>query len=387
MGVIGLPDPIAGQSIKAIVELKSDAAPSEALQRAIMAHARKLLGAAIAPREIDFMASLPRTRSGKIMRRLLRARELGLPEGDLSTLEGTRMIAVPAAERHPRARSAAAPRDAAHPLLRGPLRASSTVNEKIRGFLHLYNGEEAVAVGVMQALAPQDAIVSTYREHGHAIARGVSMDAIMAELFGKRTGASRGRGGSMHIFDAATRFYGGNAIVGGGLPLAVGLALAEKLQQRTAIAAVLLRRGRGRRRRVPRIAESRRPVAAARAVRLREQPLRDGHGARPVRIRERHLHEGAQLPGARDAVDGMDVLAVEEAARAAVAPHPRRRGPVFLEAAHISFPGAFDVRRRSSIASKKEVEEWQKTRPADHAHHASQGRAPHDRGRLPAARG
>jgi acetyl-CoA synthetase len=88
VGVIGLPDPIAGQSIKAFVELKSGAAPSEALQRALMAHARKLLGAAIAPRDIAFVESLPRTRSGKIMRRLLRARELGLPEGDLSTLEG-----------------------------------------------------------------------------------------------------------------------------------------------------------------------------------------------------------------------------------------------------------------------------------------------------------
>jgi len=89
VGVIGVPDPIAGQSIKAFVELKSGIAPGEALQRALMAHARKLLGAAIAPREIVFTESLPRTRSGKIMRRLLRARELGLPEGDLSTLEGT----------------------------------------------------------------------------------------------------------------------------------------------------------------------------------------------------------------------------------------------------------------------------------------------------------
>jgi acetyl-CoA synthetase len=88
VGVIGLPDPIAGQSIKAFVELKSDATPGAALERSLMAHARKLLGAAIAPREIVIVESLPRTRSGKIMRRLLRARELGLPEGDLSTLEG-----------------------------------------------------------------------------------------------------------------------------------------------------------------------------------------------------------------------------------------------------------------------------------------------------------
>lgn len=101
---------------------------------------------------------------------------------------------------------------------------------KIRGFLHLYVGEEAVAVGVMQALRPEDTVVATYREHGHAIARGIGMGPVMAEMFGKAQGTSRGRGGSMHIFDAATRFVGGNAIVGGGLPLAVGYALAGHLR-------------------------------------------------------------------------------------------------------------------------------------------------------------
>ena len=114
---------------------------------------------------------------------------------------------------------------------------------KIRGFLHLYNGEEAVAVGVMQSLQPADAIVGTYREHGHAIARGIGMRKLMAELFGKQAGCCRGRGGSMHIFDTATRFYGGNAIVGGCLPLAVGLGLAEKLQQRNGIAVCFFGEG------------------------------------------------------------------------------------------------------------------------------------------------
>ena len=104
--------------------------------------------------------------------------------------------------------------------------------QKIRGFLHLYVGEEAVAAGVMPHLQPQDNVVATYREHGHALLRGVSMNAIMAEMYGKREGCSRGRGGSMHLFDRATRFYGGNAIVGGGLPLATGLALADKLAPR-----------------------------------------------------------------------------------------------------------------------------------------------------------
>jgi pyruvate dehydrogenase E1 component alpha subunit len=103
---------------------------------------------------------------------------------------------------------------------------------KIRGFLHLYIGQEAVAVGVCAALAPDDAVVATYREHGHALARGVSAKAIMAEMFGKQEGCSRGRGGSMHLFDAAHRFFGGGAIVGGGLPIATGLALADKMLKR-----------------------------------------------------------------------------------------------------------------------------------------------------------
>jgi pyruvate dehydrogenase E1 component alpha subunit len=101
---------------------------------------------------------------------------------------------------------------------------------KIRGFLHLYIGEEAVATGVIANLQPADAVVGTYREHGHALLRGITMNAIMAEMFGKQEGCCKGRGGSMHLFDAKTRFYGGNAIVGGGLPIAAGLALADKLQ-------------------------------------------------------------------------------------------------------------------------------------------------------------
>jgi pyruvate dehydrogenase E1 component subunit alpha len=101
---------------------------------------------------------------------------------------------------------------------------------KIRGFLHLYIGEEAVAVGALHALRPEDNIVATYREHGHALVRGMPMERIMAEMYGKREGCSRGRGGSMHLFDAKTRLFGGNAIVGGGLPLAVGLALADRMQ-------------------------------------------------------------------------------------------------------------------------------------------------------------
>jgi len=108
---------------------------------------------------------------------------------------------------------------------------------KIRGFLHLYVGEEAVATGSLRALEPEDAVVATYREHAHALLRGVPMTSIMAEMFGKQEGCSRGRGGSMHLFDADRRFYGGNAIVGGGLPLAAGLAFADAQLKRNRVTA------------------------------------------------------------------------------------------------------------------------------------------------------
>jgi len=113
----------------------------------------------------------------------------------------------------------------------------------IRGFLHLYIGEEAVAAGVIPQLEPTDALVATYRDHGHALVRGISMRSIMAEMFGSEAGCSRGRGGSMHLFDAATRFYGGNAIVAGGLPVAVGLALADRMSGRNQVTACFFGEG------------------------------------------------------------------------------------------------------------------------------------------------
>jgi pyruvate dehydrogenase E1 component alpha subunit len=114
---------------------------------------------------------------------------------------------------------------------------------KIRGFLHLYIGEEAVATGAIHALQGADNVVATYREHGHALLRGMTMATIMAEMYGKREGCCRGRGGSMHLFDAATRLFGGNAIVGGGLPLATGLALASRMQGEDRITACFFGEG------------------------------------------------------------------------------------------------------------------------------------------------
>ncbi len=108
---------------------------------------------------------------------------------------------------------------------------------KIRGFLHLYVGEEAVAAGSLRALGADDAVVATYREHAHALLRGVPMTRIMAEMFGKQEGCSGGRGGSMHLFDAGRRFYGGNAIVAAGLPVAAGLAFADAQLRRNRVTA------------------------------------------------------------------------------------------------------------------------------------------------------
>jgi len=233
---------------------------------------------------------------------------------------------------------------------------------KIRGFVHLCNGEEAVAVGVMQALEPGDAIVSTYREHGHALARGMSMNAAMAEMFGKITGCSRGRGGSMHLFEAATRFYGGNAIVGGGLPLAVGLALAEKLQRRPGLATCFFGEGAAAegefheslnlaalwRLPVLFVCENNRYAMGTALERSQAQ----------VDVAARGAAYGLQA----EAVDGMDVLAVEAATRRAVAAIRAGRGPVLLEMRTYRFRphSMFDAQL---YRDKAEVEAWQERGP------------------------
>ena len=166
---------------------------------------------------------------------------------------------------------------------------------KIRGFLHLYIGEEAVAVGIMQALGPKDAVVATYREHGHALARGISGGRIMAEMFGKVEGCSRGRGGSMHLFDGTKRFYGGNAIVGGGLPVAVGLALADSMQQRAQVTCCFFGEGAAAE---GEFHESMNLAALwhlAGPLRLREQPLRHGHRHLEIAVDDGRCAQGVGL--------------------------------------------------------------------------------------------
>ena len=210
---------------------------------------------------------------------------------------------------------------------------------KIRGFLHLYIGEEAVAVGVMQALTPADAVVTTYREHGHALARGLSMNAVMAEMYGKQEGCSRGRGGSMHIFDAAGHFYGGNAIVGGGLPLAVGLALADKLQGHKRVTACFFGDGA--------VAEGEFHEAMNLAA-LWQLPVlfccENNYYAMGTALNltqsQPDLHLKAESYRiCAEVVDGMTLLAVAAAAQRAVATIQEQGGPYFLELRTYRFRG------------------------------------------------
>ena len=100
--------------------------------------------------------------------------------------------------------------------------------QKIKGFCHLYIGQEAIVAGAMTVLKPEDAMITAYRDHAHALAKGITAKAVMAELFAKVTGCSKGKGGSMHLFSAAHRFFGGHGIVGGQIPLGAGIAFAEK---------------------------------------------------------------------------------------------------------------------------------------------------------------
>jgi pyruvate dehydrogenase E1 component alpha subunit len=232
----------------------------------------------------------------------------------------------------------------------------------IRGFLHLYIGEEAVAVGVMQALTPDDAVVATYREHGHALARGIPATALMAEMFGKYEGCSHGRGGSMHVFDAATHFYGGNAIVGGGLPVAVGLALADHMQRRTRVTACIFGDGA--------VAEGEfhESLNLAALWRLPVLFLCENNlyamGTRIERaLAQTDIWRKAESYGipAR-AVDGMDVLAVEQAARLAAERVRADAGPWLLELRTYRFR-AHSMFDAEVYRDKAEVEEWKARDP------------------------
>lgn len=233
---------------------------------------------------------------------------------------------------------------------------------KVRGFVHLYDGEEACAVGVMQALEPEDSVVATYRDHGQALARGVNMNSMMAEMYGKQEGCSGGRGGSMHLFDKGTRFFGGNAIVGGGLPLALGLALADKMRGDHHVTCCF--HGDGA------VAEgvfhetmNLAVLWKVPALFICENNLYAMGTALRVSHAETDLARKAACYGlTAETVDGMDVVAVEAAAQKAVAAVRAGEGPHFLQLMTYRYR-AHSMFDAGLYRPKEEVEEWKKRDP------------------------
>ncbi len=233
---------------------------------------------------------------------------------------------------------------------------------KIRGFLHLYIGEEAVAVGALPCFTSEDAIVGTYREHGHALIRGTPMGPLMAELYGKANGCAKGRGGSMHFFDAAQRFYGGLAIVGGGLPVAVGLALADKMQKRTRVTACFFGDGA--------VAEGEFHESLNLAA-LWKLPVlflceNNLYAMGTALVRHQAQTDIAKkadaygIPG--QAVDGMDVLAVKSTTRQAADFVRQGNGPFLIEYRTYRFR-AHSMYDAELYRTKDEVAQWKHRDP------------------------
>jgi len=214
------------------------------------------------------------------------------------------------------------------------------MQKNIRGFLHAYSGQEAVAVGVIGELDDRDYVISHYRDHGHAIAKKVEVNRIMAELFGKSTGTSRGKGGSMHLFDVAKRFMGGHAIVAGQIPIAVGLSLAAKEIDREAIVVCFLGDG------AIQEGEFHESMNLASIWKLPllfviENNLY-GMGADIAQTLAIHdeiykIANGYRMASAK--VDGMDLFEVQEAAQKAIGLIRAREGPYLLEAQTYRFRG------------------------------------------------
>lgn len=233
---------------------------------------------------------------------------------------------------------------------------------RIRGFLHLYIGEEAVAAGVMSELEPDDKVLATYREHGHALLRGIPAEAIMAEMFGRSSGCSGGRGGSMHLFDAATNFYGGNAIVGGHLPLAVGLGLADRMYERDAVTVCFFGEGA--------MAEGEFHEALNLAA-LWKLPVlfccENNRYAMGTSLETSESEVDLALKAAAYAipswvVDGMDALEVARAARRAITTIRSGAGPVFIEFQTYRFR-AHSMFDPELYRSSDEVDAWKQRDP------------------------
>jgi len=235
---------------------------------------------------------------------------------------------------------------------------------EIRGFMHVYIGEEAIAVGAMQALGPQDNVVATYREHGHALARGIPATSIMAEMLGRVEGCGRGRGGSMHLFDAPRRFYGGNAIVGAGLPLAAGLGMAARMRGEDRVTVCFFGEGAAAE------GEFHETMNLAALWRLPVLFLCENNlYAMGTALERSQAQTDLALRAATYempawSVDGMDVDAVARAVDEQVATIRGGGGPCFLEAKTYRFR-AHSMYDPDLYRSKEEIARWRERDPID----------------------
>jgi len=235
---------------------------------------------------------------------------------------------------------------------------------KIGGFLHLYIGEEAVATGACQALQPDDHLLTAYRDHGWAIARGLDPKRVMAELLGKATGVSGGKGGSMHLGDAGRHYWGGHAIVGGHLPLATGVGLAIRYQEKHE--AVLCVIGEGS----TNIGYFHESVNLAAVWKLPVVYLvennRYGMGTTVARASavSNVFERGCAYDIASNQVNGQHVLEVYEAIAVAL-DHARKEGPYLLEANTYRYAG-HSMGDPERYRTKAEVEEERRTRDPVH---------------------
>lgn len=232
---------------------------------------------------------------------------------------------------------------------------------KIGGFLHLYIGQEAVGTGIVSARRSQDRVITAYRDHGIAVAVGMPAKVVLAELLGKATGCSKGKGGSMHLADVNLNFWGGHAIVGAHLPLAAGMALADQYQGSDAVTICLFGDG------ATNIGYFHEALNLSAVWSLPVlwvcENNRYGMGTaveRASAVSElRTKAEAYGMPSAR--VNGMDVLEVRQAAEQALA-HVRQRGPFFLEAVTYRFRG-HSMGDPERYRRSEEVKKWQEDDP------------------------
>jgi pyruvate dehydrogenase E1 component alpha subunit len=235
---------------------------------------------------------------------------------------------------------------------------------KIGGFCHLYIGQEAVAVGTVAPLRPDDYVISAYREHGQALARGMSARTAMAELFGKATGCSKGKGGSMHLFDASLGFMGGHGIVGGQIPLAAGLAFAAKYRGTDQVTACYFGEA------AVNIGSFHEALNMASLWKLPVVFIieNNGYGMGTALARASSLldlaHRSYSYDMANQVVDGQDVLTVKEAMEAAVTRARTESKPTLLEVRTYRYVGhSMSDAAHGTYRSKDEVEQYRERDP------------------------